>query len=707
VAASLTPGAVLQGQFLVGRVLEVEGTYRVYLGRDLHAGEQVEISEYGPVPFLATRWGISREEIQSELQQVVNQGIAIGQLPSHPNVAPIIDAFEHHGAAYWITPFFDGIRLDRHLESMGGRLRESLVLPIILKVLEGLEALHRGDYLFRCLTPASIFLSNQGEVKLIGFRPASIRFSADIPLQSRTYLPQECFLADGKCSPETDLYATGAIIFKTLTGKRLNQANETDDGALPIEVGDLERVAVSANVVAAITKALAPDPLDRFQNAAEMRYALVHGLAKAHPKTSKNEAMSIDEPVDTEEPEPEPIAEPVEVEEPEPEPIDEPVETEEPEPEPIAEPVEVEKAEPEPIDEPVETEEPEPEPIDEPVDTEEPEPEPIDEPVETEEPEPEPIDEPVETEEPEPEQIAEPVEVEKAEPEPIDEPVETEEPEPEQIAEPVEVEKAEPEPIDEPVDTEEPELEQIAEPVEVEKAEPEPIDETETPAAALQPQSASVREARRHSIIRIAVLVLLCATTLPLFLLDGLQVKTTAKQLVNEAQVALRVVLVSDIDGQTWIDSTSGLVWQVSPANPAMDWLAAKTFCSNLRVVDHDDWRLPKLSELRSLVRGCAETRLGGSCRVSDRCLTRSCWEEVCVHCAVHRDVSVADEMPRETSDESESFLPTAINGGCCQYWSSSPVANTPNRAWLIDFSNGAAIGNGHVSYQARVRCVR
>ena len=58
--------------------------------------------------------------------------------------------------------------------------------------------------------------------------------------------------------------------------------------------------------------------------------------------------------------------------------------------------------------------------------------------------------------------------------------------------------------------------------------------------------------------------------------------------------------LVDNGDG-TVTDTTTGLMWQQAEAD-AMTWEAALTYCENLRLAGYNDWRLPNVNELQSII---------------------------------------------------------------------------------------------------------
>ncbi len=135
--------------------------------------------------------------------------------------------------------------------------------------------------------------------------------------------------------------------------------------------------------------------------------------------------------------------------------------------------------------------------------------------------------------------------------------------------------------------------------------------------------------------------------------------------------------------------------WQNPPAENAMPWQDAIDYCENLSLDGHDDWRLPSISELRSLIRGCAATETGGSCRVDDGCLSYdTCWDDPCSGC------------DNGGGPAGGCYWPDEMEGPCSWYWSSSPREDSGGLAWVVAFGL-ASVFNDFVSYDRLVRCVR
>ena len=57
-----------------------------------------------------------------------------------------------------------------------------------------------------------------------------------------------------------------------------------------------------------------------------------------------------------------------------------------------------------------------------------------------------------------------------------------------------------------------------------------------------------------------------------------------------------------DNDDGTITDNLTGLIWEQSPLSPAGTWQTALAYASNSTFAGYDDWRLPNILELESLL---------------------------------------------------------------------------------------------------------
>ena len=138
------------------------------------------------------------------------------------------------------------------------------------------------------------------------------------------------------------------------------------------------------------------------------------------------------------------------------------------------------------------------------------------------------------------------------------------------------------------------------------------------------------------------------------------------------------------------------LIW--SDWAERMPWSEAVNYCKNLSEGGFDDWRLPNIDELRTLIKD-RRTVAGGACKVSERsgCLSKSCWSwETCAEACDHN-------WDKCTAYDDGRYSKFGDTGS--YYWSSSVRSDNSNNAWGVSFNYGL-VYNGN-KYNYYVRCVR
>ncbi len=162
-----------------------------------------------------------------------------------------------------------------------------------------------------------------------------------------------------------------------------------------------------------------------------------------------------------------------------------------------------------------------------------------------------------------------------------------------------------------------------------------------------------------------------------------------------------------------WEDPATGLSWQ----DPQKDAYAkgyegltqpdAERYCRELVLGGYDDWRLPDIDELRTLLRGNPSHEAGGACPVRDGSVKGAMYDPACVQAPDYEGPAAGGcywnpELTgpcdrRDIADEGERALETV----------SATVAVDDN-FWKADvlFDQGTAVFNHRYSL-AEVRCVR
>ena len=157
------------------------------------------------------------------------------------------------------------------------------------------------------------------------------------------------------------------------------------------------------------------------------------------------------------------------------------------------------------------------------------------------------------------------------------------------------------------------------------------------------------------------------------------------------------LVTAPEYEPVPWTDAPEELTWQNPPEVETMSWEEAVEYCDNLELEGADDWRMPTIDELRSLIRDCWKTETDGFCNISeDDCLEMSCRSAACDGCE-------DDEGP-----QNGRYWPVEIVGSCMNfYWSSTLRGDDELSAWLVTFYDGGISHNGIVQDDGSVRCVR
>lgn len=139
-------------------------------------------------------------------------------------------------------------------------------------------------------------------------------------------------------------------------------------------------------------------------------------------------------------------------------------------------------------------------------------------------------------------------------------------------------------------------------------------------------------------------------------------------------------------------DSVSGLCWQNPPPSDQYIWDDAVAYCDSLDLDGHRDWRLPKIQELISLIRGC-DRRI---CEVTDPdCLSYDA-------CCTGYLSCPALQGPGQDG----CYWDPELSGKCVPYWSSSFYIDSDDGAWMAYYATGI-VGGDDRAWGNSVRCVR
>ncbi len=195
----------------------------------------------------------------------------------HPAIPACYGYVQTDEGAYLVLELVEGTDLLRLLEEHGQFLPPQHITAWAIQVCDVLTFLHTQaePLLFRDLKPSNIMVGPDGGIHLVdfdivmGFQPGQ-RYER---IGTAGYAPPEQY--EGREDPRSDLYALGATMHHLLTGLDPHHRPPFAFQEIPPSAVN---PAVSPALEAAVFKALAYLPVDRFQSAEAMKQALLDCL---------------------------------------------------------------------------------------------------------------------------------------------------------------------------------------------------------------------------------------------------------------------------------------------------------------------------------------------------------------------------------------------------------------------------------------------
>lgn len=192
---------------------------------------------------------------------------------SHPNIPAVYGTGEHKGRSYLVTEYLNGQPLRHRLDGVPLPLEEAV--GIFEQVAAALDAVHAQGILHRDIRASSVFVLNDGHVKLAEFGMARQPEDATVTLMGATvgelaYLSPER-LRDQPASRASDLWALGVLLYEMLAGRPPFMGASFPLVAHQVLMGTPPPVlGVSDALQIVLCRALEKDPEKRYECAGEM-----------------------------------------------------------------------------------------------------------------------------------------------------------------------------------------------------------------------------------------------------------------------------------------------------------------------------------------------------------------------------------------------------------------------------------------------------
>lgn len=270
---TLEKNVLLHNRYRIIEILGQGGMGSVYRAVDENLGVEIALKEN-----LFTTDEYAR---QFRLEAVILANLR------HPNLPRVSDHIVlGDQGQYLVMDFIEGEDLRNRMERLG-MLTEEDAVHIGAAICDALTYLHtrKPPILHRDIKPGNVKITSDGHIFLVDFGLAKIYQSASQATTTGAramtpgYSPPEQY-GTARTDPRTDIYSLGATLYAALSSviPEDGLARAMDNAQLtPLRKRNTK---VSRRLAAAIEKAMAVDPSDRFQTADEFKNALLGAKAK-------------------------------------------------------------------------------------------------------------------------------------------------------------------------------------------------------------------------------------------------------------------------------------------------------------------------------------------------------------------------------------------------------------------------------------------
>jgi serine/threonine protein kinase len=298
---ALTSGTRLD-EFEVLRVLGIGGFGIVYLAFDHVLERQVAIKEFMPSTLagrgrdgeVVLRSPAFGDTFDAGLLSFMKEARLLASF-DHPSLVKVHRFWEARGTAYMVMPYYAGQTLNMVRANLRKPPDEAWLRRLADPLLSALKALHAQQVYHRDVSPDNILLLPDGRPVLLDFGSArhviSGRTQALTAVLKPQFAPVEQYgeMAGMRQGPWTDLYALGAVMYFSLTGRPPPPVvmRTVRDGMPLLAERDAQAFeGIGDPLLRAIDWALAVAPECRPQSVKEMREAM-DGKRFPPPPTSR------------------------------------------------------------------------------------------------------------------------------------------------------------------------------------------------------------------------------------------------------------------------------------------------------------------------------------------------------------------------------------------------------------------------------------
>ena len=218
----LVPGTLINGKYSVEKTLGIGGMGAVYCALHVEIGRRVAIKLLNPSL-------VQNDEMLARFRREAKAAAIIG----HPGIVDVYDiGTAEDGSPFIVMEYLDGVTLSQQIKSKG-RLPVHEAIGYACEVLDALQAAHKAGIVHRDLKPGNIFITERTRiVKVLDFGISKFHgmdedlglTKTGVSMGTPLYMSPEQIRDTRLAGSPSDLYAVGAILYRSLSGKPPFQA---------------------------------------------------------------------------------------------------------------------------------------------------------------------------------------------------------------------------------------------------------------------------------------------------------------------------------------------------------------------------------------------------------------------------------------------------------------------------------------------------
>ena len=235
------------------------------------------------------------DEFVSFQARFLREAQAVHQL-RHDHILPVLSYGEEDDLFYMVMPLMSGGTLAQRLAATRGAMLLGEIADYLRQLASAVDYANQRGMVHRDIKPSNVLLDERGNVCLADFGIVRLFDSSNLAVEQTpttltttgkvygtpAYMAPERFRGE-PAVPATDIYALGILLYQLVTGQLPFKA----DNPLTLGIKHLNEEPLSPRALrpdlpepagAAILKALAKQPVDRFATASSLAAAFDAGL---------------------------------------------------------------------------------------------------------------------------------------------------------------------------------------------------------------------------------------------------------------------------------------------------------------------------------------------------------------------------------------------------------------------------------------------